>query len=87
MIAGHDVGITAAGRAGVRPIQRSTDPLLAKPDRAGALPAETVNSPGHGQDGVVRECPLATDQDCCEWQACGTAGGDGPHTVAPLVST
>jgi hypothetical protein len=30
---------------------------------------------------VVRGCPLGTGQDCCEWQANGTAGET--TTLAP----
>jgi hypothetical protein len=47
-----------------------------KPDRTGALPAETVNSTGYGRDGVVRGCPVGTRHDRCGWHAGGTAGED-----------
>jgi hypothetical protein len=29
---------------------------------------------------VVRGCPLGTDEDRCEWHACGTASEDDPRT-------
>ena len=48
--------------------------MLPKPDPAELLPAETVNSTALGPDGVVRECPLGTGEDRCEWHASGTAG-------------
>jgi hypothetical protein len=64
----------------------SLDYLLAKPDRAGSSPWETVIGAGRGLCGVVRCCPLGTGQDCCEWHVSGTAGEDDPwHTVAPSV--
>jgi hypothetical protein len=34
------------------------DPLLAKPDRAGSLPAKAENGAGPSRRGVVRGCPL-----------------------------
>ena len=68
-------GTGSAGRARQgRCKPRATDPLLPKPDRAGAPPAETMNSSGRGHGGIVRGCPLGTGQDCCEWHASGTAG-------------
>jgi hypothetical protein len=50
------------------------DPLLAKPDRTGSSPWETVTRAGHTGRGIVRDCPLGTGQDRCEWHASGTAG-------------
>ena len=49
------------------------DYLLAKPDRAGSSPWETVIGAGRGRCGVVRGCPLGTDHDRCEWHGSGTA--------------
>jgi hypothetical protein len=56
------------------------DPLLPKPDRAGSLPAETVNCAGRGRCGVVPGCPLGTGHDRCDWHASGMAGVDDPGT-------
>jgi hypothetical protein len=49
------------------------DHLLAKPDRAGSSPRETVIGAGRGRRDVVRGCPLGTGQDRYEWHASGTA--------------
>ena len=54
------------GRA--RPITALTgDHLLAKPDRAGSLPAERVNGAVRGRPGAVRGCLPGTSHVCCEW--------------------
>jgi hypothetical protein len=52
------------------------DPLLAKPDRAGLLPATIENGAGRGRCGVVRGCPLRTGRDRCEWHGSGTPDED-----------
>ena len=52
------------------------DPLLAKPDRPAWSPATAGNGAGRGRCGVVRDCPLETNQDRCEWHGSGTAGED-----------
>jgi hypothetical protein len=57
---------------------RRTDPQLAKPARAGSLPAEAGNGAGQGYLAVVRGCPLGTGQDRREWHASGTAGEGNP---------
>ena len=62
---------------------RTHDPLLAKPDRAASLPAKAANVAGCGHCGVVRECPLGTGQDRCEWHASGTASEGHLHGVMP----
>jgi hypothetical protein len=60
---------------------RSSDSLLAKPDRAGSLAGDVVIAAGRGRRGLVRECPLGTGHDRCEWHGSGTAGeDDGAHT-------
>jgi transposase InsO family protein len=44
-------------------LARPTDPLLAKPVRAGSCPGKMVSLAGHGHCGVIRGCPLGTGQD------------------------
>jgi hypothetical protein len=62
------------------------DSLLPKPDRARLSPAAMGNGAGRGCFVVVRGCPLGTDEDRCEWHACGTVSEDDPRTpVAPLA--
>jgi hypothetical protein len=55
---------------------RTGDLPLAKPDRAGSLPAERVNGAGRGRPGAVRGCPLGTGRDCCKWHGSGTTDED-----------
>jgi hypothetical protein len=64
----------------------SPDHLLAKLDRPGSSPWETVICAGHSGRGIVRGCPLGTGQDRCEWHASGTAGEIDPvqHGVSVL---
>ena len=62
------------------------DHLLAKPDRAGSLPWETVIGTGHRRCGVVRGCPLRTGHDPCEWHAGGTAGGNERGSSLALMA-
>src|SRR5215211_7901125 len=65
-------------------MQASTNrPLLAKPDRAGSPPGQTMNGAGHGGRGIVRGCPLVTAQVRCEWHDSGTARTTGaePRSV------
>jgi hypothetical protein len=50
------------------------DYLLAKPDRPAWSPATAGNGAGRGRCGVVRDCPVGTSQDRCEWHGSGTAG-------------
>jgi putative transposase len=57
-------------------LARPTDPLLAKPVRAGSCPGKVVSLAGHGHCGVVRGCPLGTGQDRHAWHGSGTAGED-----------
>jgi hypothetical protein len=68
-----------------RPMQASTtrphDPLLAKPDWARSLAADVVIAAGRGRHSLVRECPLGTGQDRCEWHGSGTAGEDNVRTA------
>jgi hypothetical protein len=63
---------------------RGVDPLLAKPVRAGWLPARAGTCTGRGHRGVVPRCPLGTGQYCCEWHASGTAGED--HVARSLAT-
>jgi hypothetical protein len=64
---------------------RPTDPLLAKPVRAGSSPAMAGNGAGQGRRGVARDCSLGTGQDRSEWHSSGTAGEGHPHGVVPLA--
>jgi hypothetical protein len=68
----RSAGRARQGRCKPRP----TDPLLAKPDRAGLPPATIENGAGRGRCGVVRGCPLRTGRDRCEWHGSGTPDED-----------
>jgi hypothetical protein len=59
----------------------SLDYLLAKPDRAGSSPATTGDGAGRDRCGVVRDCPLGTGQDRCEWHGSGTASENDHRSI------
>jgi hypothetical protein len=71
--------MTAESRDGSADGSQTIDPLLAKPDRAGTLPATAGNGAGRARRGVVRDCPPGTSQDRREWHARGTTSGDRWH--------
>jgi hypothetical protein len=51
-------------------------PLLPKPDRPLLSPARTGKGAVRGWFVVVRDCPLRTVQDRCEWHVRGAASAD-----------
>jgi hypothetical protein len=53
-------------------------PPAPKLDRADSSPAKVWSRAGRCSLGVVRGCPLGTDEDRCEWHASGTAVEDDP---------
>jgi hypothetical protein len=63
------------------------DPLLPKPDRERSSPAEMKYKAGQERSGVVRDCPLGTSHDRCEWQASGTTAGGDPVLWCAVGST
>jgi hypothetical protein len=66
---------------------RPTDHQLAKPVRGCSLAGRVSNGAGHGHRGIVRECPLGTGHDRCQWHASGTAGEDEPGSgLAAMVA-
>jgi hypothetical protein len=66
---------------------RSTDPLLAEPDRALLSSVRMWSGAGRGRFVVIRGCPLRTAQDCCEWHACGTEPRMTPVSCRVVGST